>query len=117
MLNSRAAKKEMISTQVRIRSVAQFPSLRKDVTNEYDAIKLGYGLGWGVFESPYGPAFFKEGHDDGTANYALCLEDTKTCVLLMSNSVRAEGIFKELVDTLLGDTQLPWRWEGYTPYD
>lgn len=114
---SAASKAEMIRSQIRIRSKAQFPTLRDETTDEYDAIDLGYGLGWGVFETPYGHAFFKEGHDDGTANYALCIEPRKTCLLMMSNSVLAEGIFKEMADTLLGETNLPWRWEGYIPYD
>jgi hypothetical protein len=35
----------------------------------------------------------------------------------MSNSLRAEGIFKPLVDVLRGDTHLPWRREGYVPID
>lgn len=112
------AKAEMVSTrQVRIRSVAQFPSLRTDTTDAYDNIDLGYGLGWGVFTTPFGDAFFKEGHDEGTANYALCVNAEKSCILVMSNSVRAEGIFLALVNTLIGDTNLPWRWEGFTPYD
>ena len=46
----------------------------------------------------------------------MCVEP-RTCILLMSNSVRAEGIFKDLVDALLGETGLPWAWEGYIPYD
>ncbi|MEZ5891998.1 MAG: serine hydrolase domain-containing protein [Parvularculaceae bacterium] len=114
---SKAAKAEMISTQIRIRSKAQFPTLRDWETDEYDDIELGYGLGWGVFKSPYGRAFFKEGHDDGTANYALCIEREKACILLMSNSVRAEGIFKEVIETAFGDVNMPWAWEGYIPYD
>lgn len=114
---SPASKAEMIRQQIRIRSKVQFPTLRDETTAEYDAINLGYGLGWGEFETPFGHAFFKEGHDDGTANYALCIEPKRRCILLMSNSVRAEGIFKVMVDTALGDTKLPWAWEGYVPYD
>lgn len=114
---SEAAKAEMIRTQIRIRFETQFPTLRETETDAWDPIALGYGIGWGVFDSPFGRAFFKEGHDDGTANYALCIESRQTCILLMSNSVRAEGIFNELVETLLGDVALPWRWEGYEPYD
>lgn len=108
---------QMIGPQVRIRSATQFPTLSDKTTDAYDAIALSYGLGWGVFETPFGRAFFKEGHDDGTANYALCVADKGQCILLMSNSVRAEGIFKEVVDALLGDVNLPWRWEGYVPYN
>jgi CubicO group peptidase (beta-lactamase class C family) len=114
---SPASRAEMVRRQIAIHSVAQFPPWSTETTHAYDRIRLGYGLGWGLFESPFGQAFFKEGHDDGTANYALCVEPRRACVLLMSNSLRAEGIFKPLVDALMGDTQLPWRWEGYVPYD
>ncbi len=114
---SAESKKEMTKSQIRIHSKTQFPTLREDTTEEYDEIELGYGLGWGVFKSHRGHAFFKEGHDDGTANYALCIHSEASCILILSNSVRAEGIFKELVDTLYGETGLPWRWEGYTPYN
>lgn len=107
----------MVSPQIRIHSPAQFPTLTEETTEAYDGIALSYGLGWGVFETPYGRAFFKEGHDEGTANYALCITASEQCILLMSNSVRAEGIFKEVVETLFGDVNLPWRWEGYIPYD
>ena len=108
---------EMFKPSIRIRTKAQFPTLDDEITTKYDDIALSYGIGWGVFQSRFGPAFFKEGHDEGTANYALCIQPRKTCILIMSNSLRAEGIFKEIVDTLLGDTQLPWQWEGYTPYN
>jgi CubicO group peptidase (beta-lactamase class C family) len=114
---SAASKAQMIREQIRIHSAAQFPTLGDDTTRDYDAIKLGYGLGWGEFETPFGHAFFKEGHDEGTANYALCVESRQACILLMSNSVRAEGIFKALVDEFMGDTHLPWKWENYIPYD
>lgn len=114
---SPASHAQMIAPQIRIRSPAQFPTLTETTTDAYDDIALSYGLGWGVFETPYGRAFFKEGHDEGTANYALCVTAKEQCILLMSNSVRAEGIFKEVVDTLFGDVNLPWRWEGYIPYD
>lgn len=114
---SKSAKNEMIKSQIRIRSVTQFPTLSEETTDAYDDIELGYGLGWGVFKTPRGRAFFKEGHDEGTANYALCIEEEGNCILLMSNSVRAEGIFKELVERLFGETGLPWHWENYIPYD
>ncbi|HVW07592.1 MAG TPA: serine hydrolase domain-containing protein [Bryobacteraceae bacterium] len=113
---SPVSKAEMIRLQIPIDSAVQFPTLSAATTDEYKPIHLGYGLGWGVFETPFGHAFFKEGHDDGTANYALCVEPRRACVLLLSNSVRAEGIFKAVVDEVMGDVHLPWKWEGYTPY-
>jgi CubicO group peptidase (beta-lactamase class C family) len=114
---STRAKAEMIRLQIPINSVAQFPTLTTETTDAYAPIRLGYGIGWGVFDTPYGHAFFKEGHDDGTGNYALCIQPRRACILLMSNSDRAEGIYKALVDNLMGDVGLPWRWENYIPYD
>ncbi len=111
------SRRAMTSRQIAIDSPRQFPTLDDATTDAYRSIALGYGLGWGVFETPFGPSFFKEGHDDGTGNYALCIERHRACVLLMSNSDRAEGIFKALVDGLMGDTRLPWRWENYIPFD
>jgi len=84
-------------------------------THDNDSIQLGYGLGWGVFETPFGHAFFKEGHDDGTANYALCISERRDCILLMSNSTHAEAIFVALLHRLLGEVGLPAEWEGYGP--
>jgi len=114
---SARTKAEMIRLQIPIDSVAQFPTLTTATTDAYKSIHLGYGLGWGVFDTPYGHAFFKEGHDDGTGNYALCVQPKRACILLLSNSDRAEGIFKALVEQLMGNVNLPWRWENYTPYD
>ena len=114
---SPASRAEMVRPQIAIHSAQQFPVLRPDVPGANADIALSYGLGWGVFETPFGRAFFKEGHDDGTANYALCLNERGLCIAMLSNSVRAEGIFLYMVDALIGDVRLPWRWEGYLPYD
>lgn len=113
---SDAAFRDMTSSHIGITSAQQFPTLL-DRQADWSAIRLGYGLGWGVFETPYGRAFFKEGHDDQTGNYAICIRERRDCLLLMSNSVRAEGIYLYLVNELLGPANLPWSWEGYAPYD
>ncbi len=64
--------REQITTpQIQIHSKHQFPSLSEDTTTDNDAIHLSYGLAWGLYESPFGKAFFKEGHDDGWRNYAV----------------------------------------------
>jgi len=112
---TQAARSEMVRRQVTIDSPQQFPTLIAERTDRWAGIQLGYGLGWGVFETPFGHAFFKEGHDDGTANYALCLDKQRDCILLLSNSVRAERIFTTLVNQLLGPVNLPAAWEGYPP--
>lgn len=109
---SAASKGEMTRRQIEIDSVRQFPTLLPERTDRWKSIGLGYGLGWGVFETKYGRAYFKEGHDDGTANYALCVQ--RACILLMSNSTRAERIFVPLVKRLFGEVPIPADWEGYT---
>ena len=110
---SEKARADMIGRSVEIDSPTQFPTLQEQRTDQWKAIGLGYGIGWGVFDTPYGRAFFKEGHDEGTANYALCVAKRRGCILLMSNSVRAERIYATLVQRLLGDVGLPHAWEGY----
>ena len=35
----------------------------------------------------------------------------------MTNSANGEGIYKELLETLLKNTFTPIEWEGFTPYD
>jgi CubicO group peptidase (beta-lactamase class C family) len=103
---------EMFSPQIRINSKAQFPSLRTDTTNKNNNIQLSYGLGWGLFNTLYGRAFFKEGHDDGWGHYAIGIPEKQIAVLIMSNSSNGESIFTKLVEKITGVT-IPWKWEGY----
>jgi CubicO group peptidase (beta-lactamase class C family) len=102
---------------IRIHSVQQFPTIGLPDTTENDAIGLGYAMGVGRYRSAHGEAFFKEGHDDGTNNLAVCLMGPKRCVLLMSNSSNAEGIFPYLLEATLGDTCFPWYWSSDIPFD
>jgi CubicO group peptidase (beta-lactamase class C family) len=113
---SQKAKDEMFRQHVKINSVKQFPSLRADTTEENKKIQLSYGLGWGLLVSPHGKAFFKEGHDDGWEHYNIHFPDKKTGIIIMTNSSNGEGIFKELLERLVGDTFTPWQWENYIPY-
>jgi CubicO group peptidase (beta-lactamase class C family) len=107
----------MLSPQIRILSKHEFPPLSAETTDENQPIRLSYGLGWGLYWTPYGKAFFKEGHDDGWRNYTVCFDDAKTGIVIMTNSSNGEGIFKELLETLLKNTYTPIEWEGYTPYN
>ena len=70
----------------------------------------------GLYWSPFGKAFFKERHDNGFRNYAVVFEKAKTGIPILTNSSNGEGIFKELLETLLQDTFTPIEWEGFTPY-
>jgi CubicO group peptidase (beta-lactamase class C family) len=106
----------MLSPQIQILSKRQFPTLATETTDENRSIRLSYGLGWGLYWTPYGKGFFKEGHDEGWRNYAVCFEDQKSGIVIMTNSSNGEGIFKEMLETLLRNTFTPIEWEGYTPY-
>jgi CubicO group peptidase (beta-lactamase class C family) len=110
-------REEMLGPQVRILSKHEFPSLSTETTTDNSAIRLSYGLGWGLYWTPYGRAFFKEGHDEGWRHYCVCFDASGKGLLLMTNSSNGEGIFPELLKTLLGDPGTPLVWEGFTPYE
>lgn len=108
---------EMFSKQVSIRSKQQFGPNALVETNENEDIDLGYGLGWGLLDTPYGPGAFKEGHSEGYQHYSVIFPENGIGVLIMSNSNNGESIFKELLEKTIGDTFTPWKWENYIPYD
>jgi CubicO group peptidase (beta-lactamase class C family) len=107
----------MLSPQIAINSKHEFPSLNIETTTANKSIRLSYGLGWGLYFTPYGKAFFKEGHDDGWRHYAVCFEKSGLGILIMTNSSNGEGIYQELLETLLHNTFTPIEWEGFTPYN
>ncbi len=112
---SQRSTNEMLSPQVAIYTKQQFPSLNNDTTSVNKKIHLSYGLGWGLFNTPWGPAFFKEGHDEGWEHYMISFPGKKSSFIVMTNSSNGESIFKELIEKLTGVT-IPWEWEIYTPY-
>jgi CubicO group peptidase (beta-lactamase class C family) len=110
-------REQMFSPQIQIKSKHEFPSLNEETTDENKGIRLSYGLAWGLYWTPDGKAFFKEGHSDGWMNYTVWFDQKKSGIVIMTNSGNGEGIFKELLETLLKDNLTPIEWEGYTPYE
>lgn len=108
---------EMLSPQIKIYSKVQFPPITEETTTENKAIDLSYGLGWGLLNCKYGKAFFKEGHDDAWRNYNINFIDKGISIIIMTNSANGELIYKELLETLIGDICTPWKWQTYFPYD
>ena len=108
---------EMFKAQIGIRSIQQFGplSLRDSTLN--DPIQLSYGLGWVLLQSPYGTGAFKEGHGDGFQHYTILFPERQSGIIIMSNSDNGESIFKELLESTIGDTFTPWYWENYIPYN
>lgn len=109
-------KNEITTLQIPINcSAFVFPPIDSDTLIDYKKTQLAYGLGWGLFNTPYGKAFFKEGHLDGWEHYTISFPDKKIGYIIMTNSSNGESIFKELIENLAGVT-IPWKWEGYIPY-
>jgi len=116
-LLSKALFDEMFTQQISINSKQQFGSSALVETNENMDINLGYGLGWGLLESPYGFGAFKEGHAEGFQHYSIIFPEKGIGIIILSNSDNAESIFKELLEISIGDIYTPWKWENYIPYD
>jgi CubicO group peptidase (beta-lactamase class C family) len=113
----RETREQMLSPQIAIPWKHEFPTLEFIPTDANKSIRLSYGLGWGLYWTAYGEAFFKEGHIDGFMNYVVCFDRPKTGLLIMTNSSNGEGIYKELLETLIKNTWTPIEWEGFTPYN
>ncbi|MFD2585148.1 serine hydrolase domain-containing protein [Pedobacter vanadiisoli] len=107
----------MLSPQIAIHSITQFPPITFETTTENDAIQLSYGLGWGLINcQPYGKAFFKEGNGGSWRNYNINFQDKGISIILTTNSENGEKIFQPVIEKLLGKTCIPWKWNGYQPY-
>lgn len=115
-LLSKDARQEMLKPQIRITSKHEFPTFSTETTTTNDPIRLSYGLGWGLYWTPRGKAFFKEGHDDGWRHYFVIFNDSGTGMLIMTNSSNGEAIYQELLEMLLKNPYTPVEWEGFDSY-
>jgi CubicO group peptidase (beta-lactamase class C family) len=112
---SEKAREQMLSPQIQILTKHEFPTFENQTTDENRPIRLSYGLGWGLYWTPYGRAFFKEGHADGWRNYAVCFDKKGAGIVIMTNSGNGEGIYKEILERVQGNTFTPIVWEGFNP--
>ena len=108
---STPSRAEMIKPSLHIATRTQFPLFQPDLPIKEQRKDLNAGLGVVVFDGPQGPGFFKGGHDEQTANTMVCLERKQRCVLVLSNDVRSEAGFADLIHFILGDTGVPYDWE------
>jgi CubicO group peptidase (beta-lactamase class C family) len=102
---------EMTKPQLHISVAHLFPLFQPDLPASEQRKDLYAGLGVVVFDGPQGHGFYKGGHDGQTANTMVCIKASQRCVLILSNDVRAEAGFAELVGFILGDTGVPYDWE------
>lgn len=107
----RSSRAEMVRPQLPITTASQFPTIQPEAVPEKRWKDLAAGIGLVAFNGPQGRGFFKGGHNDSTANMVVCLERGKRCVLILSNDVRSEKEIPAMVESILGPTGLPWKWE------
>ncbi|HYO80427.1 MAG TPA: serine hydrolase domain-containing protein [Bryobacteraceae bacterium] len=106
-----ASRAEMTKPQLHIGTAHQFPPFAPDLPVSDQRKDLYAGLGVIVFDGPQGHGFYKGGHDGQTANTMVCIEAGQRCVVILSNDVRSEAGFGDLVRFILGDTGVPYEWE------
>jgi CubicO group peptidase (beta-lactamase class C family) len=106
-----ASRAEMTKPSLHIATRTQFPMFQPDLPVSEQRKDLAAGLGVVVFDGPQGHGFYKGGHDGQTANTMVCIEKSQRCVLILSNDVRSEAGFADLVHFILGDTGVPYDWE------
>jgi len=106
-----ASRAEMTKPQLHITTARQFPPFGPELPVKEQRKDLAAGLGVVVFDGPQGHGFYKGGHDGQTANTMVCIEASQRCVVILSNDVRSEAGFADLVRFILGDTGVPYDWE------
>jgi CubicO group peptidase (beta-lactamase class C family) len=108
---STALRGEMTKPHLHITTAHQFPLFLPDLPVSQQREDLYAGLGVVAFNGPQGRGFYKGGHDGQTANTMVCIEAGQRCVVILSNDVRSEAGFADLVRSILGDTGVPYDWE------
>ena len=101
----------LTAPQLPITTATQFPTFQPELPPAQRHPDLAAGLGVIAFNGLQGPGFYKGGHDDITGNTWVCVKAGKRCVVILANDVRAEAAFPRLIEFILGETGVPWRWE------
>lgn len=101
---------EFVRGTLPITTRSQFPTLQPEA-DPADRPKASAAMGVIAFDGPQGPGFYKGGHNDSTANTMVCVQRRQRCAVILSNDVRIEVLFPRMVNTLLGETGVPYAWE------
>ena len=102
----------MFKPQILIKSSRGFGPAKDTLTTKNDDIHLGWGLGWGIFQTNAGKAFFHSGNIEGWKNYCVAYPEKKMAVIILSNSDNADPQFGKIINTTIKDTQSPLEWLG-----
>jgi CubicO group peptidase (beta-lactamase class C family) len=109
---SRAARAEWVSAQFPIRTTQKFPTIQFFNTTDTrgEASDLSASLIGETWNGPNDRYFSKGGHNDWTGNLVICAERQQRCLIMFGNSVRAEVIYPEIAELILGETDFPFWW-------
>lgn len=114
-LLSKASYAEMFAIQTPVHPLSEFMDAAQFPKGSYADMELGYGLGWGVMQTPYGKAVFKCGHGSGFMHYSILFPELGKGMLIMTNSDNSEPMIQKLAGYALGD-QILWKLLGVIPY-
>lgn len=109
---SQRARAEWVSAQFPIRTRQKFPTIQFFNTTDArgEASDLSASLVGETWNGPDDRYFSKGGHNNWTGNLVICAERQQRCLILLGNSVRAEIIYPEIVEMVLGQTDFPFWW-------
>ncbi|WP_261511797.1 serine hydrolase domain-containing protein [Chryseobacterium paludis] len=105
--------RQMLMPQIMVKSSRGFGPLKDSITNKNDGVQLAWGLGVGLFKSPFGNAFFHTGHGEANQNYAVAYPKAGTAVIIFSNSENFEKNNAQILKLCIGDAYSPLRWLGH----
>jgi len=112
----RQSVENMLTPAVRINS-RRMSTPDSQAAGANEAIHLSWGLGWGMFQTPQGQAFFHTGHSTSAQNYAVIYRKSGIGIVLLSNSANFESVAPEIVAAGISDNLSPFDWLGYVPFD
>lgn len=110
---SPAMREQWVRAQFAIRTAQKFPTIEFYNTTDPrgEASQLSASLVGETWRGPSGERYFsKGGHNDWTGNLVICADAQQRCLVMLGNSVRAEIIFPDIAELILGQTGFPFWW-------
>ncbi|UOQ70390.1 serine hydrolase domain-containing protein [Hymenobacter cellulosilyticus] len=112
---SRQLYRLVFTSQIKVTSPRGWGPGRDSTARQPDPLAKAWGLGWGLFTSRYGPAFWHGGHAEGWQNLCVAYPKKRLAVVLLSNSDNFQAVGAQLLRSCLGDADAPLEWAGYSP--
>ncbi|WP_345054614.1 serine hydrolase domain-containing protein [Hymenobacter glaciei] len=110
---SRKLYRQYFGRQISVTSQRGWGPRRDSLARQPDPQRKAWGLGWGLFRSPYGPAFWHGGHATGWQNLCVCYPRQKYTIILLSNSDNFERAADRVLRLCSGDTAALLEWSSF----